>query len=175
MFCSANRYALIAGWIAAILLCTAIANGQITNGDFESDVGGWNQAGTGNAAVFSGGHRSGDASLELTGPISLTQAVATSDAYNPTLSFWYKPALSEGDSFVVRLEGGTVSVSKTFTAATAAEWQHAWLPLNQPYPFIGSLTASFHLTGGQVFLDEVSLGDGPHTVFLPIILRSVVP
>ena len=76
---------------------------------------------------------------------------------------------------MVRLEGSMVSVSKTFTAGTAAEWQHAYLPLNQPYPFTGSLTASFHVTGGQVLLDEVSLGDGPHKIYLPIILRSVAP
>jgi len=35
MFCSGNRYALVAGWMAAILLCAAGANGQISNGDFE--------------------------------------------------------------------------------------------------------------------------------------------
>jgi hypothetical protein len=151
------------------------ANDTITNGDFESDVSSWNQAGTGNAVIFSGGHRSGDASLELTGPISLTQVTSISDVHNPTLSFWYKPILTENDTLVVSLEGSTVSASKSLTANTTGEWQHAYLPLNQPHPFTGSLTASFHVTGGQVLLDEVSLGDGPHTIFLPIIFRSVAP
>jgi hypothetical protein len=179
---SASRYFSpppISGTVADSNSVTSIdftlkpANDTITNGDFESDVGGWNQVGTGNAAVFSGDHRSGDASLELTGPISLTQVASISDVHNPTLSFWYKPILTEGDTFVARLEGSTISVSKTFAVGTAAEWQHAYLPLDQPYPFTGSLTVSFHVTGGQVLLDEVSLGDGPHTIFLPIILRSV--
>ncbi len=131
--------------------------------------------GAGSATVFSGNHRSGDASLELTGPISLKQVVSISDAYNPTLSFWYKSTLVGNESFVVSLEGSAASVSKTLTAATGAEWQHTFLALDYPYPFAGSLTASFHVTGGQVLLDEVSLGDGPHSVFLPIILRSLAP
>jgi len=150
-------------------------NDAITNGDFESAVGSWSQTGTGSAAVFSGNHRSGDASLELSGPISLTQVVSISDVFNPVLSFWYKPALSGSESFVVSLEGSTVSASKTLPTVAAAKWQHAYLPLNQPYRFTGSLTVSFHITGGQVLLDEVSLGDGPHTVFLPIILHSIGP
>lgn len=151
------------------------ANDVITNGDFESDTVDWNEAGAGSATVFSGDHRSGDASLELTGPISLTQVVLISETYNPTLSFWYKSTLAGSDSFVFSLEGSAASVSKTLMAATGAEWQHAFLPLNYPYPFTGSLTASFHVTEGQVLLDEVSLGDGLHSVFLPIILHSLAP
>jgi hypothetical protein len=149
------------------------ANDAITNGDFESDVGGWNLAGTG--TVFSGDHRSGEASLELTGSLSMTQAVSLSNAYNPTLSFWFKPALSGGDTFQVSLEGSTAPVSRTFTDTTTGEWQHAWLSLNLPDTYSGPLTVSFDLSGGQVFLDEVSLGDGPHIIFLPVILRSSVP
>ena len=150
-------------------------NDAITNGDFESDVGGWNLGGAGTGVIFSGDHRSGAASLELTGPVSLTQVVSISGAYNPTLSFWLKPALSGGNTFQVILSDSTSSVSRTFTAASAGEWQHAWLPLNQPDTFREPLTVSFVLTGSQVFLDEVSLGDGPHTVFFPIIHHSAMP
>jgi hypothetical protein len=154
------------------------ANDVITNGDFESDVSDWTLTGAGSGVVFSGGHRSGVASLALTGPVSLTQAASISNAHNPTVSFWLKPALSGGDTFQVVLETGTISVSKTFTAAAAGEWQHAWLPLNVPEPFSGPITVSFDLSGGQVSqvsLDEVSLGDGPHTVFLPIIQDTTMP
>jgi hypothetical protein len=151
------------------------ANDAISNGDFESDTTGWNQVGTGSAVVYSRDHRSGASSSSLTGPISLTQVVDISDTYNPTLSFWYKPALSEGDSFQVSLDGGAVSASQTLTAGGGDEWQHAWLALNQPGLYSGPLSVSFQLSGGQVFLDEVSLGDGPHRIFLPVILGSAAP
>ncbi len=151
------------------------ANDVITNGDFEIDTTAWITSGTGSAVVFSGDHRSGDASLELTGPITLMQTIPISNVHNPTLSFWHKPALAQGQSVQVSLNGTTELVSKTFTAATQAEWQHAWLPLQYRGEYTGTLTVGFHLTGGQIFLDEVSLGDGPHTVLLPILLRSDAP
>jgi hypothetical protein len=144
------------------------ANDVISNGDFEIDTTGWSTDGTGSAVVFSGGHRSGDASLELTGTITLTQTAAISGAYNPTLSFWYKG----GTSLQVNLEGSTGSVSKSFTAPIADGWQHGWLALGQRDLYTGTLTAGFYLAAGQISLDEVSLGDGPRTIFLPIILRS---
>jgi hypothetical protein len=145
------------------------ANDVITNGDLEIDTTGWFTAGTGSAAVFSGGHRSGVASLELTGNITLTQAAALSGVYNPTLSFWYKG----DDTLLVNLEGSTGSASRSFTAFVPDRWQYGWLPLNQRDLYTGTLTVDFYLDGGQISLDEVSLGDGPHTVFLPIIFRSL--
>ena len=156
--------------VAVIDFTLKPSNDAITNGDFESNTGGWTLAGS--AAIFSGDHRSGEASLKLSGPTALTQAVAVSDMHNPTLSFWFKPELPEGDSFRVSLEGSDVSVTKTFTDATPAEWQHAWLPLSQPERYTGLLTVRFESTGGQVSLDEVSLGDGPYTILLPFLLRS---
>jgi hypothetical protein len=148
-------------------------NDVITNGDFEVDTSGWSTAGTGSAAVFSGGHRSGYASLALSGPITLTQSVVISGAYNPTLSFWHKG----GDSFQVSLAGSTALVSMTVAAVPPDQWQNGWLPLGQADLYTGTLSVGFHLAGStsQVFLDEISLGDGPYTMFLPIIIRSAAP
>jgi hypothetical protein len=101
--------------------------------------------------------------------------VSLSGAYNPTLSFWYRPDLAGGDTLQVSLEGSGLSASRTFAAGGAAEWGHAWLPLNLPDTVSGPLSVSFDLSGGQVSLDEVSLGDGPQIIFLPFILRSSVP
>jgi hypothetical protein len=148
------------------------ANDAITNGDFESSTSGWTTSGTGSATIFSGEHRSGDASLALTGDINLKQTAAIAGVHNPTLSFWYNPALSGADSFEVSLsQGETVLASKAFTAATAAGWQHVWLASGLPGPYNGTLTVSFNLAGStsQVSLDEVSLGDGPHVAFLPVV------
>jgi hypothetical protein len=144
------------------------ANDVITNGDFETNTSDWNT--TGGASIFSGGHRSGSASLELLGDNSLSQSVSVSGMYNPTLSFWYKPDLGSADSFEISLQGSSVQASRTFTATAANEWQHVWLPLDVPAQYDGALSVTFHPSGGQVFLDEVSLGDGPHTLFLPLIL-----
>jgi hypothetical protein len=148
------------------------ANDAIQNGDFESDSSGWTQSGAGGATVFSGGHRSGIASLEMSGPISLTQDVPLLGVYNPTLSFWYKPSLAGGYSFEAALrQGSTLLASKVFTESAATRWQHAWLALDQPSQYTGTLSVKFYLTGGQVDLDEVSLDDGPHAILLPVILR----
>ena len=67
----------------------------------------------------------------MTGPISLTQTAALSGVYNPTLSFWYSPALSGGNSLQVSLsQGGTVLASKVFTEDTASGWQQTWLAID---------------------------------------------
>ena len=148
------------------------ADDVITNGDFESSISGWSTAGLVSPSVFSGGHRSGEASLVITGPVALTQTVSLSGTYNPTLSFWYNPGLGSGDSLQVSLsQGSTILASKTVTHSVASGWQHTWLPLAQPGRYTGTLTAGFYLTGGQAFLDEVSLGSGPHILFLPLIFR----
>jgi hypothetical protein len=161
--------------VTSITFTLKPANDAIKNGDFESDTSQWTLSGAGSATVFSGDQRSGKASLELTGPITLMQAAVLSGVYNPTLSFWYDLALTGGDSLEVTLnQGSTLLASKVFTGSTT-EWQHAWLALDQPSQYTGTLMVSFHLTGGQVALDEVSLGDGPHTVFLPVILQSATP
>jgi hypothetical protein len=149
------------------------ANDAITNGDFETDTNGWNA--TGSVSRFSGGHRSGSASLNLLGSSSLSQTVNVSGMYNPTLSFWYKPDLADTDSFEISLQGSSVQASRTFTATAANEWQHVWLPLDIPDEYDGPVSVTFHLTGGQVLLDEVSLGDGPHQVFLPLVFASSAP
>ena len=98
-------------------------NDIIANGDFESSTSGWNLEGTGRGEIDSGEYHSGGSGLRLIGPITLSQAVVTSNTRNPTLSFWYKPILSDGDSFEVSLDGDTASASKALSAD--AEWQHA--------------------------------------------------
>jgi hypothetical protein len=159
--------------VTTIDLTLKPGNDAIDNGDFESSISGWNLGGTGSGAINSDEFHSGGSSLRLIGPITLSQAVVTSETRNPTLSFWYKPTLSKDDSFGVSLGGSIGSVSKTLTEE--AEWQHVWLPLNQPDPYSGTLTVSFQLSGGEVLLDEVSLGDGAHTVFFPLIYRATMP
>jgi hypothetical protein len=147
------------------------ANDAIINGDFETDTSGWTLTGPGTGSIFSGEHRSGSASLKLTGDKTLTRTVKVSDTYNPLLAFWYRPDLSGDATFEVSLEGEM----QIFTGTGSSDWQHGRLPLGLPGTFDGPLTVTFHLSGGEVWLDEVSLGDGPHTMFLPIVKGSTVP
>jgi hypothetical protein len=141
----------------------------ILNGDFETGTGGWTMEaeGAGSAALFGGdGRRSGDASLELTGPITLSQVVAhLHDVYNPNVAFWYKPGSGQLE---VRLEGDTASAARVLGGGTD-DWQFAWLDLRLREVYSGPITVSFRLAGGTAYLDEVSLGSGPRRSHLPII------
>ncbi len=153
------------------------ANDAVKNGDFESDTAGWTTSGAGSAAVINEDYHSGSAGLRLAGPVTLTQTVPISGVYNPTLSFWHNLDLLGSGSFQVSLsQGEMLLASRVFTHSTtvpsmASGWQHGWLSIGQFRPFTGSLTVGFQLGGGQVLLDEVSLGDGPHAIFLPVVFR----
>jgi hypothetical protein len=139
----------------------------ILNGDFEADTGGWTMEteGAGSAALFGGdGRRSGDASLELTGPITLSQVADLHGVYNPDVAFWYKPGSGQLE---VRLEGDTVSAARALAGGT--DWQFAWLDLRLREVYSGTITVSFRLADGTAYLDEVSLGSGPRRSHLPII------
>jgi hypothetical protein len=149
------------------------ANDAINNGDFESDTSNWTVSGTGSTAIFSGEHRSGQASLAITDTITLSQTVTVANVYNPTLSFWHNPSLGGSESLEVSIsQGGTVLASTSVTQSATTKWQHTWLALGRSQPTTGTLTVSFQLSGGRVSLDEVSLGDGPRLIYLPIIMAN---
>jgi len=159
--------------VTSITFTLKPADDAISNGDFESDTSGWNKSGAGSATRFSTGQRSGQASLRLTGPVTMAQSVALSNVYNPTLSFWHN--LADGASLEVSLSQGGTPLATKVLAANSGGWQHAWLALGLPEEYTGSLTVSFYVAGGQASLDEVSLGKGPYTTFLPITLHTVAP
>jgi hypothetical protein len=165
--------------VTPITLTLKPANDAIANGDCESGTGGWIASGTGSATVFSGEHRSGEASLALTGAVTLTQTVTISSVHNPTLAFWTRPVTLSGDNTleVSLSQESTVLASKVLTAGAATQWQPVWLTLDQPNTVSETLTVGFQLAGdtSQVYLDEVSLGGGPYTIFLPVTLASSLP
>jgi hypothetical protein len=156
--------------IALITFTLKPHDDAIFNGDFETDIGGWTTEaeGAGGAAIAGGdGRRSGDASLELTGPVTLSQVVDLHDIYNPDLAFWYKPG---SDQLEVRLEGDTASASRVLEGGTG--WQFAWLDLRLHEAYSGTITVSFRLADGTAYLDEVSLGSGPRRSYLPIMFSQ---
>jgi hypothetical protein len=140
----------------------------IFNGDFETDTGGWTPEGAGGTAIVGGDERrSGDASLELTGPITLSQvATGLHNIHNPNVAFWYKPGSGQLE---VLLAGDTASAARVLEGGT--DWQFAWLDLRLHEAYSGTITVSFRLADGTAYLDEVSLGSGPYWYYAPIMFH----
>ncbi len=149
----------------------------ISNGDFENDLSDWMVQGDAPLSVTTGQYN-GQASLCLTGSVTISQSRLISDSFEPGLSFWYK---TEGDTenFTAKIIGNeTLAVAGTLSIPAANEWSHIWLPLNVMGTYTGPVVARFNLTQtgepvSQVYLDSVSLGASRQIshVFLPLILK----
>lgn len=150
----------------------------IQNGDFETGLSGWQVTGTAPTTITTG-HRSGAASLSLSGTVVLSQTGSITGSYRPVLSFWYKVDSGDGnDLFAVDILGAGLSAANTFSTSTVGGWQHAWLPLDAGEVYTGPVGARFSLnqTGGAgtvVWLDEVSLGASQvvNKTYLPVVLK----
>ncbi|MFQ5611350.1 MAG: hypothetical protein ACE5H9_04365 [Anaerolineae bacterium] len=150
----------------------------ITNGDFESGANGWNLSGSSPATVTTG-HRSGAASLQLSGTASLSQTGLISDSYQPVLSFWYNVVSGSPGNFTAEILGTDgLTVTNAFTPSIGGGWQHAWLPLGLTEVYTGQVGVRFRLNPSGpatvVSLDEVSLGGswgGPRRAYLPSIYK----
>lgn len=152
----------------------------VGNGDFETNLAGWQVSGT-PPAVVADGRRSGSASLRLTNTTSISQSGLISNSYQPVLSFWYKVEGSDGnDTFTAHLFGSDgLTPVNSFSTAANGDWQQVWLPLNLAEVYTGPVGVQFSLAQGggsqaAVYLDEVSLGGswgGPNDVYLPIIVK----
>lgn len=146
-------------------------NDAVVNGDFEASLAGWTKAGSGQAVLFSNGRRSGQASLRLNGPVTLSQQLNLTNVRRPTLHFWLRPVTFEGGGYF-EAELRTTNASRLLTVGEPGDWQPRWLSLDLPGNLSGPATITFRLTGAaaQVELDEVSLGNGGHSLFVPVII-----
>ncbi len=150
----------------------------VGNGDFESDLSGWQVSGTPDLTTTT--QHSGVASVRLTNTAALSQTGLLSGSYQPVLSFWYKLEGSDSsDTFTAELLGpdGLTPVN-TFSTSSSGEWQLAALPLNQTEVYTGPVGVRFSLQSdsspASVYLDEVSLGaswGGPIPAYLPLIFK----
>jgi len=154
----------------------------VVNGDFEDGLTGWTITGTAPTVVTSP-LRSGDYSLALSGDAVITQTHPVSGMHEPTLSFWYKIVTSEtdgDDSFKACLyQNDPTTCAATFTVTPIADvdWTHQWLALGLNEVYTGPVGISFNLEqdGSEptmVYLDEVSLGQGPYKVYLPLMVKG---
>jgi hypothetical protein len=153
----------------------------VVNGDFEGDLSGWATTGTAPTVVTSP-LRSGNYSLAMSGTSGITQTHSLNGVHEPTLSFWYKIATSEtegDDSFRACLyQNDPSDCAATFAVTPTADvdWTHQWLALGLNEDYTGPLGISFDLqwngSGTIVYLDEVSLGQGPYKTYLPLTVKG---
>lgn len=125
----------------------------IANGDFENGVNGW--ATSGSPQVQSVTLRSGAQSLRLPVGASVEQTFTVSDMYKPLLSFY---AQTDGGTLTVTSGGETL-----LTVTDSAGWTHYWAPFEiASQVYTGQLDVRFACQGGgDVYLDEVSVGKSP--------------
>jgi hypothetical protein len=151
----------------------------VVNGDFEGDLSGWATTGPAPTVVTSPLH-SGDYSLAMSGTSGMTQTHFLSGMHEPTLSFWYKISNADSDdSFIACLyQNDPSDCAATFTVTPTADvdWTHQWLTLGLDEVYTGPLGISFDLqwngSGTIVYLDEVSLGQGPYKIYLPLTVKG---
>jgi hypothetical protein len=179
----------------------------VRNGGFEEGLAGWSiidgqgvepvvvaePVHTGLGALALGG------AAEGSHMVGVTQTAVLADAWEPVLSFWYRPKTTDvgDDVFNVSLTvvTGTVSlgalgqallapevgVTRVFTPSLeGSDWQLLPLyPLPEGY-FTGTVAIQFQVwndgdgASTTVYLDEVNLGatrGGPYKTYLPLIPR----
>jgi hypothetical protein len=151
----------------------------VVNGDFEGNLDGWATTGTAPTVVTSP-LRSGDYSLALSGTSGVSQTHSVSEMHEPTLSFWYKISNADSDdSFKACLyQNDPSDCVATFAVTPTADvdWTHQWLALGLNEVYTGPVGISFDLqwngSGTIVYLDEVSLGQGPYKIYLPLTVKA---
>jgi hypothetical protein len=165
----------------------------VVNGEFESELDGWSpisSQGITPRAVTEPVH-TGQYALALSHTVGVSQSVVLAGAWEPALSFWYRPVTTDtGDVFNVILTVVTQTVTPALSASTtriltpsleAGGWRHFWYSPGRPDAYLtGTVTMHFQMydDGDQaattVCLDEVSLGStpgGPYKVYLPLATR----
>jgi hypothetical protein len=172
----------------------------VANGGFEGGLAAWTTLSEQGIApeVVDGPVHTGHHALALGGTAAVssttgvTQTSVLTDAWEPVLSFWYRPVTDDADdrfhvtlTVVTQTAGTTLPVTAThvFTPdLQGGAWQQAWYQAGLPDAALsGRVTVGFHLWNDgdaavtTVYLDEVSLGStpgGPHKVYLPCSLRG---
>jgi hypothetical protein len=183
-------------------------NDAVNNGGFEEGLTGWSIIGEPGAepVVVADPVHTGLGALALGGAAGgsytagLTQTAVLTDAWEPVLSFWYRPETTDAadDVFNVSLTVVTetvrsgpslrsllkpeLGVTRVFTPSLEGSgWQHLPLyPLPEGY-YTATITIQLEVwndgdaASTTVYLDEVNLGatrGGPYKFYLPLTLRQ---
>jgi hypothetical protein len=152
-----------------IMLRPTAGQQAVQNSDFETDLANWTVS-DGAAAASSGSDRhSGQASLNLSGPVDVSQTNAVVEMDRPTLSFWYKSDTAFAVEFLT--DAGAV---QTQTLEPNSNWTHTTLESGLGENYSGLVGVKFSQTGGpaSIYIDEVSIAAGPLKTFLPIVVKD---
>ncbi|MCB0166256.1 MAG: hypothetical protein KDI79_18645 [Anaerolineae bacterium] len=139
----------------------------LTNNDFETDLSDW--TGGGSASASTADRHTGERSLLITNSTTISQVNSITGMNRPLLSFWYK----SDSSFTVEFLDGSDGVA-TKELSPVAEWTYAWLDSGLGEDYSGQVGARFTYTGGtaNIYIDEVSIGEGPLRTYFPLLLRD---
>ena len=161
----------------------------VQNWDFEmGDLSGWSTGGsiepvitqeekhTGAYSALLGGSEE----LNSMGDSWLSQSITVTVAKQPTLSFMYKIVSSDrwhGDCFRVKIKDqGGHDLATLLSANESTDWTHKQYNLS---PYIGQTVQLYFSLyqdgaggGTVVYLDEVSVGSGPWTVYVPLVCKK---
>ncbi|MCB9079556.1 MAG: fibronectin type III domain-containing protein [Anaerolineaceae bacterium] len=142
------------------------AQGLINN-DFETSLFGWTSGGS--ASASTGDRHTGQRSLLIANNTSVSQANSVTGMDRPLVSFWYK----SDSSFTVEFLNGSGAVASK-TLSPVSEWTYASLDSGLGENYSGQVGARFTNSGGaaNIYIDEVSIGEGPLRSYLPLILRD---
>lgn len=191
-----------------VLTWTLLPPGDVVaNGGFETGTDGWwliaapgvaptvvaEPIHTGLGALALGGAPSPGllASPAVSSTVGVTQSVVMTDAWEPVLSFWYRPVSTDPDDLfnvvltvVTESTSGTLPVSTTHVFTPPLDtggWRHLWYYPGLPHAALtGTVSIRFQVwqdgddAATAVFLDEVSLGatpGGPWGIYLPLVLK----
>jgi hypothetical protein len=146
------------------------ANQGLNNNDFETDLSGWNIS-DGSAAGLSGQNsHTGNGSLLISNTVTVSQTGAVSGMLNPLLSFW----VNADTPFMVEFLGDGLSTVQTKSLSATNGWQHVTLDWSSTGVYTGAVGVIFSYTGSgaNIFIDEVSIAEGPYRTYLPIVMKN---
>ncbi len=187
----------------------------VVNGEFESGLDSWSPINAQGVVVVTEPVHTGHQALALGGapPLTaeraeqqalttgVTQTVALTAAWEPALSFWYRPVANDSEgapstasaavfNVILSVTGWTISPTLPVTTTRVytpdldiGGWQHQWYYPGRPEAALtGTVTIRFLLRDPApgdgpvitVYLDEISLGatpGGPHRAYLPLALK----
>ena len=143
----------------------------LDNNDFESDLSGWSVSDGAAAAVSMAEAHSGQGSLLISDTVEISQTQVISSLRNPRLSFWHKNEAP----FSVELLAEGLTMTATRSITSSSEWTFATMQLADNGVYSGTVGLKFSYGGGPgttIFIDEVSLSDGPYQIFAPFVLKN---
>jgi hypothetical protein len=152
------------------------ANQGLQNNDFETGLSNWNISAGSAAGVSGADAHTGNGSLLISNTVTVSQTGVVTGMLNPLLSFWYK---TDAPFTVEFLSNGSdltgLNTSQTKVLDDTSGWQHITIDWFTTGVYTGEVGVRFGYTGAagaNIFIDEVSIAEGPYKTYLPVLMRN---